>query len=87
MKGSDTIETPLDHWSSADFMGEEEEEEAVSTVCEKSARVYGVLVGGGRGGGGGLEMPSSSLLIRYQAHNYRATKQAINQPGFNDVQS
>lgn len=38
-------------------------------------------------GGGGVEMPSSSLLIPYQAHNYRATKQAINQPGFNDVQS
>lgn len=60
---------------------EEEEEEAVSTVCEKSASVYGWVVGRG------VEMPSSSLLIPYQAHNYRATKQAINQPGFNDVQS
>lgn len=38
LKGTDTVETPLDHWSSADLMGEEEEE-AVSTVCEKSARV------------------------------------------------
>lgn len=39
LKGTDTVETPPDHWSSADFMGEDEEE-AVSTLCEKSARVY-----------------------------------------------
>lgn len=49
------------------------------SICEKSARVFWW--------GEGVEMPSSSLLIPYQAHNYRATKQAINQPGFNDVQS
>lgn len=50
LKGTDTVETPLDHWSSADFMGEEEEEEAVSTVgllYARRAHVCMVLWGGG----------------------------------------